>query len=127
MNTHIRETSGFSLVELMIVVAVAAILVALALPSYERFVRKSKRTEAQEIIIQFTGQAERIFSQFNTYDNAGLVTPTGEFYTFTIAKSATAYAITATPKDDQSADGCGTMTLNQLNVKTHTGSETNCW
>lgn len=127
MNTHMRGKSGFSLVELMIVITVVAILVALALPSYERFVRKSKRTDSQEIMMQFTGQAERTFTQFNTYDRAELVKPTGEFYTFTIAKSATGYTITATPKGDQSADGCGTMTLNQLGVKTHTGSEADCW
>ncbi len=120
--------SGFTLIELMVVIAIIAILVALAVPSYQSSIRKSRRSDAQTQLMEFAGTAERIFNQNNSYAAAALPTST-EFYTysFPVAVTATSYTIKATPKGPQSSDDCGSMTLTQTGVKTHDGSLTECW
>ncbi|MCH8058598.1 MAG: prepilin-type N-terminal cleavage/methylation domain-containing protein [Proteobacteria bacterium] len=54
MNTwKVKKNAGFSLIELMIVIVIVAILVSLAYPSYIQYVRKSKRGEAQQLLINY--------------------------------------------------------------------------
>ena len=122
------KTTGFTLVELMIVIAVMAILVALALPNYQQSIRKGRRADAQTDLIEFAGQAERVFTQTNSYATAALPVDT-DFYTFTfsVAASATAYTVQAAPKTGQDQDGCGSMSLDQAGLRTKTGSLTDCW
>ena len=125
--------SGFTLVELMIVVAIVGILVALALPNYQDSVRKPRRTDAQADLLEFAGNAERIFTQENSYlsvDDDGGIKPantTYYVYSFPSAATGTTYTLRATPTDVQNEDGCGTMTLAQTGEKTYTGSQSGCW
>jgi type IV pilus assembly protein PilE len=63
MKLHrLKRITGFSLIELMVVVVIAAILVSLALPSYMLQVRQSRRTEARTAILDLAGREERFFS-----------------------------------------------------------------
>ncbi len=62
-------TSGFTLVELMIVLVIAGILLAVAIPSYNSQVRKSRRTEARTAILDIATREERFFSLNNAYTN----------------------------------------------------------
>ena len=122
------KPTGFTLVELMIVIAVMAILVALALPNYQQSIRKSRRADAQTDLIEFAGQAERVFTQTSSYATAALPTNTDFYtYTFSVAASATAYTIQAAPKTGQDQDGCGTMRLDQTGLRTRTGTLADCW
>jgi type IV pilus assembly protein PilE len=124
----IVKISGFTLPELVVVIAIIAILAAIAIPSYRNSVRKSRRAEAQEQLLNFAGMAERIFTQSNSYATATLPADTDYYtYTFPVAITATTYTIRATPTAIQSADGCGTMSLTQTGQRTHTGSEADCW
>lgn len=59
---------GFTLVELMITVAIVGILAAIAYPSYVRYVIRSNRTDAQKALLQMAQEAERFFTQTNAYD-----------------------------------------------------------
>jgi type IV pilus assembly protein PilE len=61
------KKNGFSLIELMIVVAILGILAAVALPSYSSYVIRSKRTECRAAIMQVMQQQERYFTQQNVY------------------------------------------------------------
>jgi len=127
MKLNIRAV-GFTLVELMIVIAVMAILVSLALPNYQQSIRKGRRADAQTDLIEFVGQAERVFTQTNSYENATLPANTDFYtYTFSVAASATAYTIQAAPKTIQGEDGCGTMRLDQAGLRTKTGTLAGCW
>ena len=116
-----KGISGFTLVEVLIVVAIVAILVAIALPNYNSSVRKTRRADAQSTLMEFAGTAERVYTTTNPNSYATTALPAAsDYYTFSfpVAITATTYSIRATPKTGQSADPCGTMTL------THTGQKT---
>ena len=121
-----REPSkkGFSLVELMIVVAVVAILVALALPSYSRYVRKANRGEAQQLLMNWANNQEIWRANHTEYaTTTELEEPTHDKYNFTLtARSSTEFTLTATATGDQLNDkergrDCTPLTLDQSNTK----------
>lgn len=62
-----QRTRGFTLIELMIVVAIISILGAIAYPSYQEYVRKSRRAEGRTALIELLQQQERYMTQNNTY------------------------------------------------------------
>ena len=131
------KNTGFTLVELLIVISIVSILVALALPNYRESVSKGRRADAQADLIKFSADAERIFTLTSSYitvddsteENPGIVPGSTVYYvySFPVAATAATYIIRATPTSIQSADGCGTMNLTHLGVKTYTGSRTGCW
>lgn len=126
---------GFTLIELMVVVAVIAILASIAFPSYQNYVLRAGRTDAKDALLNIAQQLERNYTQQNTYVNAtfdkykdaGSASAAG-LYTIKITNyTATTYTLTATPKDRQSKDtDCASFTLNQAGAKT-SSPQTNCW
>jgi type IV pilus assembly protein PilE len=132
------SASGFTLIELMVVVAVVAILVAIAVPSYSEAVRKGKRGQAKSDLVELAQVMERFHTINSTYDTSTSATftnpitqspKTGEAnYTVAIAtQSATAFTITATPVGGQADDRCGILSIDQAGVKKHsTGDDTQC-
>jgi type IV pilus assembly protein PilE len=65
----VGTTKGFTLVELMVAMVVAAILLAVAIPSYTTYVLKSHRTEAKAALLDLASMEERYFSTQNAYTN----------------------------------------------------------
>jgi len=127
---HMEKTRGFSLIELMIVVALVAILVALALPSYTAYVRKANRGEAQQLLLNWANNQEIWRANDSDYaTTAEIPAPTHAKYTFTLPVStATAYTLTATATGDQLNDKergttCSPLELTQANAKT----PADCW
>lgn len=127
-----QKLRGFTLVEVMIVVAIVAILVALALPSYSRYVRKANRGEAQQILLNWANNKEIWRANSTTYDDAGAIpTPTISPATYVFSFddiSATTYTLIATAQGDQAKDEergstCSPLKLDQSNAKT----PPNCW
>ena len=121
MNTHKK---GFTLIELMIVLGVAAILVTLALPSFKDALRKSRRADAMDTIMDIHLAEERWRASNPLYStNAPMgfatpyqVSPKGHYRvtaTTALATAATSYTITATPTPltDQVNDYCGNFVL----------------
>ena len=139
--------AGFTLVELMIVVAIATILVSVAIPSYQAYVQKSRRTEARSALMDLAGREERWFSSNNAYTNVpanlgyGTFTPVGSgYYNITIPPPTAAapgnpptqagYTITATATGIQANDTiCTSFTVDQTGTQTSTGTGTvqTCW
>lgn len=120
------KRTGFTLVELMIVIAVVAILTALAIPSYQQWVLKANRGDAQALLLNWANNQEIFRANNASYATvANLAAPTdpkGNF-TFTIADvTATTYTLTATAAGRQANDKernvtCSPMTLNQNGAK----------
>lgn len=128
---------GFTLIELMVVVAVVAILAAIAIPSYQEQVRKSRRGQAQADLVELTQRAERSHTVNNTYANFWASVPADHrvsprsgtaYYNVGISNvAANTFTLTATPIGPQAVDRCGVMTINQTGRKTHSiGQDDEC-
>lgn len=150
-----RANLGFTLIEMMIVVAIIAILAAIAYPSYQQYLLRSNRTEGQALLNDAAAREERYFAQNNVYVSApgdlgklniANTTTSGSGETATTsARSATGkyqlsvskvdndggYTLTATPQGSQAADTkCGNLTLNAIGAKgvSASGASVNdCW
>lgn len=133
-----RSGYGFTLIELMIVVAVVAILAALAYPSYLDHVRKSRRAQAKADLVEMAQLAERHHTVNNSY--VGFALPFGHspreaaqaaaWYDIGLQPAATqsTFTVVATAKGDQVNDRCGDLSLNQAGVKTASkGTLPECW
>ncbi len=115
---------GFTLVELMIVIAIVAILVALAIPSYAQYIRKSNRGEAQQLLMNWANNQEIWRANHTDYaDDTDLPVPSSDKYNFGVPiHTPTAYTLTATATGDQAKDKergefCTVLTLDQSNTK----------
>ncbi len=128
---------GFTLIEVMIVVAIIGILAAIAYPSYDEYVKRGNRTEGQAFLSDVAARQERYFSQNNAYttdtSKLGLSnanSPTSK-YTITLASGGTddgGYLLTATQQFGDTK--CGNLTLNALGEKGRTGTGKTleeCW
>lgn len=136
-----KRVRGFTLIELIIVVAIVAILAAIALPSYNDSVRKSRRAQAKTDMLELTQLLERRYTTSRTY--VGFAIPAGydqsphegtAYYTITGHEAgvvtASAYTLTATPQGSQVNDlRCGTLTIDSRGQKTESGTDTvaDCW
>jgi len=131
-----RKARGFTLIELMIAVAIVAILAAIAVPSYNEHIRKSRRAQAKADLVEYAGLAERHFTVNNAY--TGFTLPTTQSpreagatarYTLAPAVTATTFTITATPQGGQASDRCGTLAVTNTGAKSKTGAAplSECW
>lgn len=131
-QTFHRRSRGFTLIEVVIVLAMVAILAAVALPSYQDQVRSSRRTEARETMMSIQAAQERWRSSNTSYaesvEDLGQATET-ENYTYEISgNSATGYTLVATAREKQAGDtACATIELMVAGAETTHGPADACW
>ena len=133
MNRMIR---GFTLIELMIVVAILAIVVAIGYPAYRDQVMKGRRAEGMGELLELADRLERYYSGNGTYNGATLGPDADDVYELTTEKgnytlgittaTTTLFTITAAPNGPQGDDKCGTFTLTSTGQKSATGGG-DCW
>lgn len=134
------NNQGITLIELMIAVAIVAILAAVAYPSYSRYMLTSHRTEAQTALVRISNLEERYFMDNNQYGslfNLGLTATSAattlstenNYYTISVQVSGATYTLTATASGSQASDSeCGTLALNDTGHKSSsTASADICW
>lgn len=151
-----KKQRAFTLIELMIAVAIVGILAAIAIPSYQDSVMKSRRSDAKGALLGLANAMERLFTTNNSYCDAGGTggadscgtgtNDTGSpsiystqvpvdggaaYYNLTITvATANTYTIQARPTGKQSGDKCGDLIVNHLaqkSVANATLDAATCW
>lgn len=131
-----QKTSGFTLIELMIVIAIVAIVTAVALPSYRGYVQRSYRSEAKAGLMQAAQWMERAATANGTYPLTAAFpatlkkTPSDKYDISVASTDGSTYTLTATRKGTQAADKCGNYTLTNTGDRallSNTLTVDECW
>jgi type IV pilus assembly protein PilE len=149
-----QGSRGFTLIEVMIVVAIIGVLAAIAIPSYNAYIQRSHRSEAKNFLQAASQRLEQNYSLSGRYDQtqqaavvnnawiaaAGLsVVPPGGPARYNITFVAgfptqAAFRLQAVPVGPQATDVCGTLLINQQNIKgannvldNRAQATLNCW
>jgi type IV pilus assembly protein PilE len=137
-----KQQSGFTIIELLIVIVIISILAAIALPAYNDYTQRAKLTEAFTGLADFRVRMEQFYQDNRRYDGAGLngcgaAAPNSKYFTFTCAPGAApsqTYTVTATGIANQGLTNF-VYTLDEKNVRATTtlgkgwtgAPNANCW
>ena len=129
-----QKQNAYTLTEILVALALVAILTAVAIPSYRDYIVRTNRSEATDALLNAARCQEQLYAKFNAFNaNACEGVSPGGLYTVTITTSNSNqnFVATATPSSGQSSDACGTLTLSDTGVKTAHGNTgtyaQNCW
>lgn len=130
---------GFTLIEVMIALAVVGLLSALAYPSYQQQVAKGRRTDAKQSLLELSQRMERFYTERGTYVGAVLGSTglypnvsSGGYYSLSIStQTLDGFTVRATPRGSQVGDACASFLYNQLGDQTVSNDATmtavKCW
>jgi type IV pilus assembly protein PilE len=136
-----RPQQGFTLIELMIAVLIIAVIAAIAIPNYTRYVQRGYRSEGLAMLNDIAARMERFYAQNNSYAGATLQTiglananvasinsTTGRYVlSLTPAPTAVTYTVLATASGPQASDACGNLTVTQDGTRASSTGAADCF
>lgn len=132
----LRRALGVTLIELMIVLAIVAIVMAVAIPSYQAYTYRVNRTEALDAMLAAAACQERFYTRTNRYDTTPADCAAAALDRYAITwpvLTEQTFQIRATPTGGQTEDDCGVLALNETGAKQAKGGSTEaavirkCW
>lgn len=141
------KNGGFTLIELMVVVAIIALLASLAYYNYSRYAFRARRVDGQNLLTSIAAAEQRYYTNFNNYtstitgtsstslgfNSAYSAPPPRNYYSAiaNVASGGQSYTLTAAPVTGtaQASDQCQSLTLTDTGVKGQSGNTSNgsCW
>ena len=129
-----RSNRGFTLIEIMIVIAIIGIMLTIGLPSYNEYVKKGRRAEVVSTLSEQAQILERFYSKNNVYTGVTGLSTGNDFYTITPTITDQTFLLTATRKTGtaMATDKCGDFTLTNTGVRSMNNATTglttkDCW
>ena len=129
-----RSNRGFTLIEIMIVIAIIGIVITIGYPSLTEYVKKGRRAEVAGLLSEQAHILERFYSKNNVYTNATGLSVGNDFYTITPTLTDQTFLLTATRKagSTMASDKCGDFTLTNTGVRSMVNATSglttkDCW
>ncbi|WP_131671590.1 type IV pilin protein [Pseudomonas parakoreensis] len=129
-----RFNRGFTLIEIMIVIAIIGIIITIAAPSYTEYLKKGRRAEVVSLLSEQAQILERFYTKNNVYTGITGLSTGNDFYTITPTIADQTFLLTATRKagTTMASDKCGDFTLTNTGVRSMNNATTglttkDCW
>ncbi|MBP5953573.1 type IV pilin protein [Pseudomonas iridis] len=129
-----RSNRGFTLIEIMIVIAIIGIVLTISIPSYNEYVKKGRRAEVVALLSEQAQSLERFYTKNNVYTGITGLSAGNDFYTLTPTITDQTFLLIAARKTGtaMATDKCGDFTLTNTGVRSMNNATTglttkDCW